>query len=276
MNRCVVGVLIGWACSAQTIMSPEQIQAALLRDMRGDTDFDYPLPDNPHNLIGPFEIRDPWSHERPSGESISIKQLRHKVPKEASRAAVRAEKWSRAGDHSKAAFELEAAIRWDPEFVAAYNALGVEYERCGRLGEAAAVFSQVIQLAPEAWVGHYNLGVAMFQSGDLPGSVQSERRALQLSPGQPTVNLFLGYLLTLRRETQTEAVAYLQYAARWRPEAKQILRLLESARGVLLTRGSISTILGKVSPAWSVCLSNRLGFGSHSRYSSCSRSGAGA
>ena len=212
-------------------MSPEQMQLRQLHDMKGDAALTlHPQSHSPHTFFAPFELEEPPPHAGPPGNSISIKQLQHKVPKEALQAAARAQNLSRAGEYSKALVELEAAIRRDPEFVPAQNALGIEYRRCGRLEEAIAAFSSVTQLAPEEWASHFNLGVALFQIGDLPGALQSERRALQLYPAQPDANLFLGYLLILRNETQKEAVPYLEYAARSRPEARSILRRFGAAK----------------------------------------------
>jgi len=134
-------------------MSPGEIKSVLLRDMRGVEEPETPLQPAPQSVFGPFDVRQLRSPERPLAESISIKELRHKVPKEARGAAVRGKKWSRAGEHSKAAEEQEADIKWDPEFVTGYNALGVEYERGGRLGVAAAAFGHVVQFAPRARSG---------------------------------------------------------------------------------------------------------------------------
>jgi Flp pilus assembly protein TadD len=226
MNKLVMCFIVCGTCSAQTpTMSAEQIQMRLLHDMKGDAAVTLnPQSHSPHSFFASFELEAPPPQVRPPGDSISVKRLQHKVPKEALQSAARAQKFSRAGEYSRAVVELEAAIRRDPEFVPAQNALGIEYRRCGRLEEAVAAFGRLTHLAPEEWAGHYNLAVTLFQSGDFPGALQSGRRAVQIAPTRPTANLFLGYLLILRKETQKEAVPYLQYAARSRPEARSILR----------------------------------------------------
>ena len=194
----LTSLAVCWTCQAQTpTMSPSQIQVSLLGDMRGDAALDMrSQSDNPHGFFVPDEFREFRSPARSAGVSISIGQLEHSVPNEALQAAARTQKLSRAGQHSKAIVEFEAAIRLDPEFASAQNALGIEYGRCGRLEDAAAAFKRVIQLAPEEFAGHYNLGLAMFQGGDLPGAFESVRRALQLAPAEPAVNLFLRQFAT--------------------------------------------------------------------------------
>ena len=176
-------------------MSPDQIQSRLLADMRGDAALDLQSQtDSPNSFFTPA---------RSAGPAISIRQLRHKVPKDALRAAARAKKLSRAGEHAKAVADLEAAIRLDPEFASAQNALGIEYGRCGRLEDAAAAFRRVIDLAPGEWAGHYNLALTMLGSGDLPRAIESARRALQLSPAEPGVKLFLDDLRAANGEKKT-------------------------------------------------------------------------
>jgi Flp pilus assembly protein TadD len=196
-KRSLLAILsICRAVPAQTTtMSPTQIQATLLGDLRGDAALDLQaLSDAPQNFLVPVEFHESQTPARPAGGAISIRQLRHRVPKEALRAAGRAQKHSRGGKHSEAIVEFEAAVRLDPEFASARNALGIEYARCGRIEEAVAAFRRVIESAPGEWSGHYNLALMMLQSGDLPGALQRGRRARQLAPAQPAVNLFIGYV----------------------------------------------------------------------------------
>jgi Flp pilus assembly protein TadD len=199
--------LMALAQSPPALTSPEQVQAVLLGDMRGEAAGDlrsqYPQSHN-GDSFEPFQLLRLHPPTHSPGETISINQLQHKVPKDALQAAGRAKKWSRMGQHSKAAVELEAAIRRDPEFTSAQYALGIEYGRCGRFEEAAAAFRHVTQSAPADWSGHYYLNVAMFRGGELGQAIRSARRAFWLHPTEKSVNLFLGYPLSLRIEPQPE------------------------------------------------------------------------
>lgn len=194
-----------WTCSAQsTPISLDQVQASLLRSLRGDAALDLQSQaESPHGFPAPVEFHESQRTAPSGGGSISIRQLQHKVPKEALRAASRAHRSSRAGRHSEAILELEAAILRDPEFASAQNALGIEYGRCGRLEDAAAAFHRVIELAPDEWTGHYNLALTMLRSGDPQRAVENARRALQLAPAQPAVNMFLDYLGAANGEKKT-------------------------------------------------------------------------
>lgn len=166
------------------------------------------------------------TQKRPTGETISVRQLQHKVPKEAAKAFQRAFKLSGAGEHQKAAAELEAALRRDPEFTAAENQLGVEYSYLGRWEDAELAFHRVTDIEPAFWMGHYNLALILYSRGDRPGAEQSARRALALSSENPRIHLLLGELLVMRNETRAEGLTELNFAARTLSDARWVLRIL--------------------------------------------------
>jgi tetratricopeptide (TPR) repeat protein len=172
--------------------------------------------------IAPPEI----SQKKPGGETISVRQLQHKVPKEAAKAFQRAFKLSGAGEHEKAAAELEAALRRDPEFTSAENQLGVEYSYLGRWEDAELAFHRVTDIEPASWMGHYNLALILYSRGDRPGAEQSARRALALSSENPRIHLLLGELLVMRNETRAEGLTELKFAARTLSDARWVLRVL--------------------------------------------------
>jgi tetratricopeptide (TPR) repeat protein len=165
---------------------------------------------------------------RPSGEVVSVSQLRHKVPKRARKAFERANRLSQAGKHEKAVKELEAAIALDPEYAAAYDQLGVEYGDLGQFSTAEAKIRHSLSLDPTSWRGYYNLGVIRLRTGDAAGAEKNAQRALTLSKGEPRVHLMLGMLLCHRPETWRTGLQHVRIAARTMPEAKRVLRHLEA------------------------------------------------
>src|SRR5215469_9165494 len=152
--------------------------------------------------------------ERPTGEKVSVKQLRHKISKEAARAFQRGIALSMAGKHEEAATELEAAVRRDPELSSAEDQLGLEYVYLGRWKEAETAFRRAIDLEPASWMPHYNLALTLYGAGDGHGAEESMRRALQLSNENPRIHLVLGEMLIQREETRTEGISELNFAAR--------------------------------------------------------------
>jgi len=166
--------------------------------------------------------------EKPTGETISVHQLGHKIPKEAVKAFQHALKLSAASEHEKAAAELEAALGRDPEFTSAENQLGAEYSYLARWEEAEAAFRRVTEMEPAAWMGHYNLALILYSRGDVSGAEQCTRRALALSSEIPRIHLLLGELLVLRNETRAEGLNELKFAARTMSDARWVLRVLST------------------------------------------------
>lgn len=230
----MLGILIVSTCAAQTnspgLSDIEAVDAALRADLRRTEDVD--TSQHPRGTLVPrylpIKIQPPESlADRPSARSVSVVQLRHKPPKNARQAVERGAKFSKGGDHRRAAEEFEKAITGDPEFADAYDRLGVEYAQLGRYGEAEAELRRSTALDPASWIGHYDLGVVLYRSGDLPGAERSGRQALELSRTNAQVHLLLGLLLWRRVETRGEGLEHLQYAARSVPEAKELLTSLQ-------------------------------------------------
>ena len=230
MKRISWAVILACRCWAQAGLTPQQANDRLLQDLWGSNVVHTCTPGKgqPQSVCitdvgtAPPEI----TQQKPTGETVSVKQLQHKIPKEATKALQRAMKLSRAGEHEKAAAELEAALRRDPEFGPAENQLGVEYSYLGRWDEAEVAFRRVISIEPDSWMGHYNLALTLYSAGDFAGAEQGARRALALSSENPRIHLLLGELLVMREQTRAEGLTELRFAARTLSDARWVLRVL--------------------------------------------------
>lgn len=221
MKKWIGGIVFACAAWAQPpVMTPAQLEAWMARDLRG-TQF---------SREAAVSQAAPWEAvvARPPSEAVPVSQVQHRPPKEAKQALAHAWKLRRKNRHAEAVTELETAVRLDPAFGDAYQFLGIAYARTGRLAEAATSFRRVLELDPDNWRAHYNLGLALLQSGNFAEAEASARRALQLAPTDPSVNLLFGCVLSAKPEMRKQAVAYVQFAARTMPEAKQFLRQIES------------------------------------------------
>lgn len=219
-----IGILAAWTCWAQAPpLTPQQMEAAIEADLRGRIDREAGPPDGVRGNFGTAPPAFPQPEERPTGQSISVARLRHKVPKAASALFERARKDANAGHHPRAASELEEALARDPEFAAAYAQLGVEYTRLGRDRDAETALRRSLDLDPNSATANYYLGVVQFRSGDAPGAELSARRAVQQAAENAWAHFFLGYVLWGRVDAQAEALQHLQYAARTLPDAKRYL-----------------------------------------------------
>ncbi len=65
------------------------------------------------------------------------------------------------------------------KFMPAYELLGAVRAQSGNLAGAAKCFKKAVALAPAQWAGHFNLGNALKQSGQLDQAIISFRAALQ-------------------------------------------------------------------------------------------------
>jgi Flp pilus assembly protein TadD len=153
---------------------------------------------------------------------VSVKQLRHHVPKAARKAY---EKAGRTLDPGTAAAELENAVKIDPEFAEGHHALGVVYSRQRRLPEAVAEFRRTLELIPEESLPYSNLAWLLFAMGERAEAETSVRRALQLSPENASAHLLMGCLL-IDTPARREGIQHLEYAARTLPAAEKIAKTL--------------------------------------------------
>ncbi len=223
LSAVVLAMISVCRLAAQSdILSPDQVRAALEKDLRGR-----------ESLEGPGYSSFPIPIKQMSAATvISVASLRHKVPNDARRTFRLATKLSRTGDYTKAIAELEKATRLDPEFVDAHTLLGVDHALVGAPMEAQREFQRVIELVPQSPLAHYNLAVFHYQLGQAPAALESVGRALDLAPTDARANLLLGMLLWSGAAPRSEVVQRLEVAARTLPEARSALRrYLKSSAG---------------------------------------------
>ena len=213
----VIGVVAVCVSRAQPpVKTPAELVAELGSDLRGTPESPFPPESDP--LLG----RTPGP-QRPTGESVSVARLRHKVPKQARKALERAMRFSDKGDHARAAEELESAILRDPGFADSYAQLGVEYGYLKRFGEAETALRHSLELDPDSWRAQYDLALILSQTGNFTEAEERVRRALRESSESPHAHMLLGYLLYQHAATRADGLQHLQYAARTLPVARDLL-----------------------------------------------------
>ena len=212
--QCALGMVLVWRGFCQPPLTPNQMEE-LTENLKAA-----------HELsLG--ALGRPSHPERPSGDSISLAQLKHKAPRQAKKALLNATKLSQAGEHEKAIAQLQSAVLRDPDFIEAHDWLALEYARLNRYSDARASIQRVVDLDPNYFGGHYNLGVILVELGDLSAAERSARRAMEISGSNPLAHLLMGFLLCTRQESRAEGVRHLQYAARTLPEARNFLERLK-------------------------------------------------
>jgi tetratricopeptide (TPR) repeat protein len=97
--------------------------------------------------------------------------------------------------HDEAAREFKKAIYIKPDFVEAYNGLGVSYDWQGDYVAAARAYSMAIELKPDAAYLHNNLGHSYMLQEDYASAVEAFKKALELAKTSKRIrnNLGLAY-----------------------------------------------------------------------------------
>ncbi len=99
--------------------------------------------------------------------------------------------------------QYEKAISTDPRLVAAYNRLGITYEKMKRVEDGERVFRQGLEAVPDAAVLRNNLGYSLMLRNRLEAAEKEFRLALDSSPKFTRARMNLA--ITLARTRRPEA-----------------------------------------------------------------------
>lgn len=112
--------------------------------------------------------------------------------------------------------------------IGARTNLGNLLQEWGVLDASYRQFLQVVQIAPNLAMGHFNLGVSLRALGEVAAAIQSYQRALRLQPDYPEAYQNLGAAFLAQGQVQPGLAAFRQAIAgfeRSQPQAAQGLRL---------------------------------------------------
>lgn len=128
---------------------------------------------------------------------------------------------------------LQAAVRSDPGYPAAYVVLGDLYNRELRFDDALATTEQALALIPETWLVHYEMARALIGKHQYDLALTVSDAALRTNHGT-LLHLARAHALTgLKRYPQAAAElrAYLHYqpAGEGSQQARDMLRQLQNA-----------------------------------------------
>ncbi len=170
----------------------------------------------------------PRKEERPSSGHVSASPScgiqPQASPKKAVKAVVRAWRLSVAGQHQKAANELETALRIAPDYASAHNDLAIQYLILGRSQEALEHFQTATRIAPEMQVAYRNAAWVLSGFGRYVEAEQAVRRALAIDATDAKAHFVLGELLA-KLDRREDAVRELKLATPSVPIA--LLRLAQ-------------------------------------------------
>jgi len=143
-------------------------------------------------------------------KTASVAELAQKIPSGAKKEFDKASKAAHEGKSEEAIAHLQKAIALCPEFVMAYNDLGTQFLRLGKLDDAAIEFRRAITFDDKAFNPKLNLGIVLVQQHKFAEASGILNGALALEPGSPAARLYsglallaLGNLETAERDLKT-------------------------------------------------------------------------
>jgi tetratricopeptide (TPR) repeat protein len=86
----------------------------------------------------------------------------------------------RKGRLDEAVQAYSEAVDLNPEFVQAWNNLGLAYQAQRRFNRARRAYGEALDLAPNLAIVHYNLGTAYEALGNYQKMIRSYQRAIEL------------------------------------------------------------------------------------------------
>jgi len=120
---------------------------------------------------------------------ISVDELR--VPSNAAKEFVKANRSIAKQDWAKASDSLRKGLAAYPNYAAAYNNLGAVYSRMGKSTEARQALQQAIALDDHLPAAYVNLGRISFLDKDYPNAESLLTKAVALEPAANADELFL-------------------------------------------------------------------------------------
>jgi tetratricopeptide (TPR) repeat protein len=129
----------------------------------------------------------------------------------------------------EAADNYRRVIELVPGWLEAHINLGVVLYQLGQVDDACLAFDAAVRLDPESGIARYNLGCVLEERGEIGRAIDHLRRAEQLMPSHPDVhfNLALAYEKHGNRALAREQwILYLKYAPNgpWADQARARLR----------------------------------------------------
>ena len=104
------------------------------------------------------------------------------------------------GRFSEASAEIQKALQVDPLSLVVNSALAFSYLYGRQPALAIQQYKKVIEMEPEFVVGHYGLGWALVQKGDLSGAEKEFQKAIQILGGETDAIASLGYVAAIRKD----------------------------------------------------------------------------
>jgi tetratricopeptide (TPR) repeat protein len=169
----------------------------------------------------------PWqslSAEQADDPTTPATLVKQPIPREARKAAERAEHLSGKNRHEEAAAEFRAALAIYPQYYEAANNLALELEALGQAAEAEKMLRDLTRSAPAHILAFGNLAALLSLQKRYVEAEAVCREALKLHPYSLRASFFLGTSLINQGKWSAEAKRNLDYAQLRYGQASMILK----------------------------------------------------
>lgn len=169
--------------------------------------------------LGPIFIELPPRTTTRSGGTISAKALARVIPKAAREHFVRADKAAKKQRFPEAIAHLREAVAIFPEYLEAWNNLGVRYMHLRQFDDAVNAFGTALRIEPGAALARANLAIVLVTMQRYAEAETEAREALQLDPSLLQASYALGLSWAGRGDCRSDAIRHLQEASEKFPRA---------------------------------------------------------
>jgi superkiller protein 3 len=184
-----------------------------------------------------------------ASSTVSMTRLQHKIPAKAMKEFQKALAASKKNDQEKVLEHFQKAVENDPEFMEAYNNLGVQYMIRGDSAKALEAFDHAVKLDPGSARAATNCGAALFNLKRYKEAVMAARRAVDLDGTMSKARYTLGLALAATGDNPDEAEHNLRLTADQYPAARLALaQVLENKGQAKQAREQLQTYLASGNP----------------------------
>jgi Flp pilus assembly protein TadD len=141
---------------------------------------------------------------------------------------------AKKGEHRAAIKEMESAVAEYPQFMMAYNEMGVQYLRLNDLGKADEAFQSALKIKPDAFTPMMNRGIVLVQQKQFEEAEKILREAVKMKEKVAVGHYFLGQAvanLGKFDEAEKELLLAIELGGEQMKEAHRLLAIIYSAKG---------------------------------------------
>ena len=125
--------------------------------------------------------------------------------------------WRQAAAYSDIETLWRTTLVKNPECWMAHTNIGLVLFQKGQIDDAIAHYRSALQMQPDWWDAEYNLGTALAAKGQVDEAILHCEKAVSMRPSDPDAQVSLGNLL-LQKGRIDEAIAHYQKALALRPD----------------------------------------------------------